>query len=339
LSREPAIDKPAILRALRQAYDLPIESVTFMTSGWASYIYRGEIAGGASCLVKVYDESLPEPLLATSRDFYLPLTHQLCAKGLLTSIACPVQAPDGRFSIGVGQHRIIVFHFIEGHAIGFGPLPDEVLVKLAGLIGRLHSSTGSLELRSPLTEDFRIAFERLLPAGMDALTGVSPGNRHGWAEWRDLLLPRRDEILEYLRRLRHLQAVMRSHPRRMVVCHTDLHGGNLILNGAGDLYIVDWEGAQLAPPEQDLFFFAGEDTFHGLFWPNYAREFPEATLGLDALGFYFYRRGLEDLAEWIQRLLHTEQSQEQASRALHWAAQTLSELARTEATLEKLRGT
>jgi thiamine kinase-like enzyme len=45
------------------------------------------------------------------------------------------------------------------------------------------------------------------------------------------------------------------------VCHTDLHGENLMVDDRGNLYILDWETAMIAPPEHDLFFFAGYDSF------------------------------------------------------------------------------
>jgi len=122
----------------------------------------------------------------------------------------------------------------------------------------------------------------------------------------------------------------------MVVCHTDLHGGNLLVDSRGNLYILDWEGAMLAPPEQDLFFFAGQDTFWDLFWPNYQREFGPARLDVDMLAFYYYRRGLEDLADWLPRILYAGQGDEKDRETLYWTAETLKDLAHVETKLDKI---
>lgn len=164
-------------------------------------------------------------------------------------------------SVRVGPNLLIVFHFIEGELVGFGDLPDDVVAKLAGLVGRLHRSTSTLDLVNPLVEDFRIFFEEALPAGLEALAEPGPGVSAVWRGFQELLLLRRSEIRDYLDRLKELQAIVRARHREMVVCHADLHRGNLLLDSRGNLYILDWEGAMLAPPEQDLFFFAGEDTF------------------------------------------------------------------------------
>lgn len=77
----------------------------------------------------------------------------------------------------------------------------------------------------------------------------------------------------------------------------------------GDLYIVDWEGAILAPPEHDLFFFLG-DRFD-LFLDNYESESGPVRLDSNIFGFYLYRRNLEDLVDWIIRILHENTNEEQ----------------------------
>jgi hypothetical protein len=79
----------------------------------------------------------------------------------------------------------------------------------------------------------------------------------------------------------------------------------------GNLHILDWEGAMIAPPEHDLFFFAWEDRFADVFLANYEREFRPVSLNSDVFGFYYYRRNLEDLTDWIVRILYENTSEEQ----------------------------
>jgi hypothetical protein len=57
-------------------------------------------------------------------------------------------------------------------------------------------------------------------------------------------------------------------------------------------------GALIAPPEHDLFAFAGDDRFVSLFLPNYERELGPVSLDSNVFGFYFYRRNPEDLTHW-----------------------------------------
>jgi hypothetical protein len=342
MTSRPAIPETPILATLRGAYGLAVERLAFMTTGWVSSIYRVDVACGARYLLKVVDERLPEPTIASSLEFYLPLCHELCRGGWLPQIACPVAARDGRFSVEAGPYRLIVFEFIEGERVGFGRLPDDVLARLATLTGRLHASTPHLTLANPLVEHFAIAFEQQLPAWLEALAGPSPrsgraaGGDPGWRRFQEVLVPRRAELLGRLGRLKELQAVMRAGAPERVVVHTDLHGNNLLRGPAGELYILDWEGAQLAPPEHDLFMFVDDERFWSLFWPNYAREHTRAALNPDALAFYLYRRGLEDLADWLQRLIAGVDDDDKERQAIHWARETVDGLGGVESLVPRV---
>jgi len=119
---------------------------------------------------------------------------------------------------------------------------------------------------------------------------------------RDLLLPQEATVFSHLERLHALAEQARALHPPLVLCHTDIHGMNLLLNTSGDLYILDWEGAMLAPREHDLFAFTGEH--FSTFLAAYRRWTGDAPLYADVFGFYFYRRNLEDLTDWIMRILY-----------------------------------
>lgn len=133
---------------------------------------------------------------------------------------------------------------------------------------------------------------------------------------KELLLPHRGKILGHLDRLRELQSLTRSatRDREFVLCHTDLTPANLLMTDEGELYVLDWEGAMLAPPEHDLFFFTGEH--FPTFLDEYERAFGPVVLNGDVFGFYFYRRYLEDLSEWIVRILYENTNDEQDAHDL-----------------------
>ena len=187
----------------------------------------------------------------------------------------------------------------------------DVLAKLASMIGVLHRATPKIAVEKPFVEGFDIAFEGDLMDGLDALESITLDDGRGRRELRELLLPLKDELLGHLDRLKELQASARAVEKSMVVCHTDLHGENLMMDERGNLYIIDLEGAMIAPPEHDLFFFAGYDYFWDLFLPNYEREFGPVNLDSKVFGFYYYRRNLEDLTDWVVRILYYNTGYEQ----------------------------
>jgi hypothetical protein len=184
-----------------------------------------------------------------------------------------------------------------------------------------------------MIEQFDIVFEDMLVKSFDNLSRLSSCDTKGKRQLRDVLLPRKEEILNRLNRLKDLQKMAKNQQKEMVICHTDLHGENLMLDNMDNLYILDWENAMIAPSEHDLFFFAGYDSFWDVFLPNYQRVFGPVNLNHDVFGFYYYRRGLEDLADWIIRILRSGGSDTQDRADLEEIEDCLGGLSYVEKTL------
>jgi spectinomycin phosphotransferase len=311
LKVEPTLDKATLFEVIHREYGLSVERLRFLPTGWTAYCYAADCINGERYFLKLTSDSDLVPFAASDRDFYLPMTYQLRARKLLPNVACPVRTQSKHFTVRFDSYLLILFHFIDGKVVGHDGMSDDVLAKLARMIGILHRSTPEIEVEKPFIEGFDIAFEGDLMEGFDVLAGITPGDKRGRRELCDLLLPLKDELLGHLDRLKELQSLSRAAGKQRVVCHTDLHGENLMVDERGNLYIIDWENAMIAPPEHDLFFFAGYDYFWDLFLPNYEREFGPASLEGNVFGFYYYRRMLEDLTDWVVRILYHNASYEQ----------------------------
>ena len=59
-------------------------------------------------------------------------------------------------------------------------------------------------------------------------------------------------------------------------------------------------------------------------------------IGSCATGFYYYRRGLEGVAEFSQRILYTKQDVEKDRETVYWTADTLAGLSQVETTLGQI---
>ena len=306
------IDKAALIKRVRQEYGIEVQSLTFVPEGEVAYCYVAMCGNGDRYFLKLLSDSRLGQISASTLDFYLPLTWNLYSKGILPNVAHPIRTTDGCFRTHFEGQPLVLFNFVDGRTVGYeSPLPDDILEGLAGLVGILHRNTPEIGVEEPRLERFDIRFQGDLVNGLQVLASTAPRDRKGQQELREILSPRREEIVGLLSRLQELQHLARDAGKEMVLCHTDLHGGNLMVNGRGDLYILDWEGALVAPPEHDLFVFAGDDRFMGLFLPNYEREFGPVSLDSEVFGFYYYRRNLEDLTDWIVRILYENTDDEQ----------------------------
>ncbi|HXF28256.1 MAG TPA: phosphotransferase, partial [Chlamydiales bacterium] len=95
---------------------------------------------------------------------------------------------------------------------------------------------------------------------------------------------------------------------QFVLCHSDIHGGNVLMDRNDTIYIVDWDEPIMAPKERDLMFIDGgvgnvwnkphEET---LFYKGYGKTEVHST----SLAYYRHERIVEDIALICQELLLT----------------------------------
>ena len=93
-----------------------------------------------------------------------------------------------------------------------------------------------------------------------------------------------------------------------VLCHADIHGGNVLIGANGSIYIVDWDQPVMAPKERDLMFIGGgvanvwnnphEEEF---FYKGYGKT----EINMPILTYYRHERIVEDIAEYAQEFLLT----------------------------------
>jgi thiamine kinase-like enzyme len=330
-------NKKDLILAIQQGYGIELENIEFLLRGFGGDCYRVDTQNSASFFLKLHDPISNLSTAASSRAFYLPLMHQLNSKQILGDIPHLIQTLEGGLSLDVGANTLVVSDFIEGELVGFGDLPEPVLVRLAELVGILHNSRPQLEFEHPFIEEFEIVFENELLESFDTLSGLPETASPGQKLVKELILPRQEQITADLEQLKALQTYARNMDKPKVVCHTDLHGGNLMTDERGTLYILDWENALIAPPEHDLFFFAGENDFWELFWPHYTSQYPAASIDPELLRFYFYRRALEDAADFIFRILRGENSPERDQQEIEWMIDCLEGMPQIEGTVAKIR--
>ncbi len=130
---------------------------------------------------------------------------------------------------------------------------------------------------------------------------------------------RAEEILYLVRRADQLSLVLQANKPENVLCHSDIHAGNLLIDESGSLYLVDWDNPILAPKERDLMFIGGgvggiwhsarEET---LFYQGYGL----APIDPVALAYYRFERIVQDIAEWGELLLFTDKGGKDRARSL-----------------------
>jgi spectinomycin phosphotransferase len=235
MTTELSLDKTFLTETLQREYGLSIELIESLPTGWMAYCYRVTCTGGERYFLKLQGVDWTASFTHDPA-FCLPLTHALHAQGILPHIVYPIPTKDGRLMLEKGGFHWVLSNYIAGRTVGFGKITPGLLARLAGLVGILHRSAPLISLAHPLREQYALAFETDLLRSFDILQNLTADDRQGKRALRDLLLPRRDEILGLLRRLKAFQAQVMTANKAQVLCHADLHGGNLMLDDQDNLY-------------------------------------------------------------------------------------------------------
>jgi spectinomycin phosphotransferase len=297
---EPPLDRARLAEAVRAAYGLDVRDVTFVPLGLGSACYLVD-GPHERRFLKVWPH-LRSGGVAERQHRTLRLTQALHARvaGLCVPFPLPTLAADPWAAVdGV---PFALFPLLPGQPPDAAhPIP---YASLGRALAALHGATPALADVLPPSDPLDVPFEAGLLADLGALTQVEPGARPGLLAARAWVERCGGEVLDWLARLRGLRATVRALGGPAVLCHTDLHGGNLLVDGE-TVCLVDWDDARVAPPEHDLWVGLAEDSGSGLrtLVEAYRAAGALAPLRVERFAFYLLRRHLEDIAVDFRDLL------------------------------------
>ena len=131
---------------------------------------------------------------------------------------------------------------------------------------------------------------------------------------------KRGEVLDLVEQAERLVQCLQAQPTPNMLCHCDIHAGNLLIDANEAIYIVDWDNPLLAPKERDLMAVGGAlmgnapEEEELLFYRGYG----EAQIDPRALAYYRYERIIQDIAAYCEQLLLTPEGGEDRAQALRY---------------------
>jgi spectinomycin phosphotransferase len=310
---KPDIEDERISAALYDAYGIAVARLTFLPLGADrdAAVYRAGGQDSRQFFVKLRQGAFDETTVV--------LPRFLGEHGIRHVIA-PLLTTTGGLWTRVEPFAIVVFPFIQGHNGMQPPQSDEQWREFGRALRAIHAVQLSPELEqriaretySPYWRDMAMRYlqEPADPAVNDAVT----------VEFFAFLEARHAEIVDLIVRAeRNAQELLRRPPR-LVLCHSDCHGHNMLIDGSGSFFIVDWDNPILAPKERDLMFAGGAQMGNNrtpeeeekLFYQGYGETQVDAT----ALAYYRYERIVEDIAVYSDSLLYRDEGPQNRQHAI-----------------------
>jgi spectinomycin phosphotransferase len=288
------------LRAcLREQYGLAAETIERVPLGLDSTarVYRVVSATGMAYLLKARSAAFYEASCAAPR--YL-------AEHAIAAVVAPLPTTQGALWTHLASSRrwvIAVYPFVVGVS-GWRPEMSDAQWRTTGAIfRRIHDTPppeSSVSLRRETFEPDgyaqSLAAIEARQAEADDGTPVERALRERWrAQWE----ASGATIHALLSAMRSLATPLRAQASPLVICHADLHPGNLLRDEAGGVFVVDWDDVMLAMRERD-FLFVGDLRANGAARADAAPFFQgygAAEIDWVALTYYRCERIIQDVIE------------------------------------------
>jgi spectinomycin phosphotransferase len=299
MREEPRIEREMLEACMREEYGLVPATMDYLPIGrdMNAGVYRVVSEAGAPYLLK-----------AKSGEFYAAsctVARYLHDQGI-DSVVAPVPTKSDVLRSRAGERTVLVYPYLEGET-GWAGMSDEHWKTAGAIVRQIHEvavpPSGFEGVRS---ETFDASgYARSIDNIDTDLAPVKARERPSGRALRAAWSEHCSTIYALLASLEKLSAVLRSGSRPYVICHADMHPGNLLRDRAGRVYLVDWDDVMLAPRERD-FIFAGEPASVRDSGSPFFEGYRETKVDWILLTYYRYERVIQDLVEDAGQVLYRE---------------------------------
>ncbi|MGE5335336.1 MAG: phosphotransferase enzyme family protein [Nitrososphaerota archaeon] len=308
----PAISADTIIACLRERYGLHVARATFLPIGADinTAVFRLETDDNASCFLKLRRGDFDEVAVAVPAFLH--------AQGI-REVMAPLPTADQRLWASGHGFDWILYPFFNGHDGYEGALSEAQWVALGRSLKAVHSTTlppalgqrVPRESYSPRWRDVVRRFDQEVSAG----GYEDPISQKLAAFW----VTKRPDILIMVERAEQLGETLRQRTDAFVLCHADMHPGNVLLGADDELAIVDWDNPIFAPKERDLMCLGGgvstvwsDAREEALFYQGYG----STEIDPVALSYYRYERIVADVAAYGAQIFGIEGNEEDRENGL-----------------------
>jgi len=313
---KPDIADELIISRLQDEYGLHVATLTFLPIGadLRTAVYRVLAEDGTAYFMK---------LRRKFKDVIVRVPLFLKESGV-QEIIIPYETKSGQHWADFGEYKIILYPFIEGKDGFERELTDQHRRTLGTAFRKIHSAQIPSELKESIRKETFSSEWRDDMKSYQAQVEKEVFTEPTAAKLVEFMKSKRSEITRLIERSEQIASKLQSEPLELVLCHTDIHGGNILIRTDGQppvIYIVDWDDPILAPKERDLIFIGGgideiwkTKREEAVFYEGYGKM----EINIEALAYYRYERVIEDLVVICEQLLTTDGGGADRERSYGW---------------------
>ena len=310
---KPKLPDDRIKAHMLNAYGLHVTQIEFLPIGadHNTAVYHLISDGSTSFFLKLRRGVFKEISVA--------LPKYLSDQGIAQIIA-PIPAQNDMLWTNMDAYKLILYAYIQGYNAYEVPLMDHHWRIFGTALKGIHTITvPEALLRYIRKERYSPQWRNITLAYLKYIE-VDEFNDPVSAELAEFLRSEQDQILKLIRRTEKLAEALHKRALELVLCHSDLHAGNILLGVDDTLYLVDWDDPIMAPKERDLMYIGGG--LVGAWIPPQEEEnrfyqaYGQMQIDPIALAYYRYERIIEDIAVFCQEIFQSNTSGQNRKQSL-----------------------
>ena len=310
MKQRPLLSDEDLIRLFKLKYGMSVEKMCFVPVGEVAYSFVIESAS-ARYFTKIYETNNLTNKGIHNLETAMFLVFNLSNKHGINQVIKPIKNKEGKFRTICEDFSIVLMHYIGGRAVEEKESKTKsYLYKMGKLLAEIHNTTNNKKSIESKCFEINLAFKDDLLLSISEITKKTTNNNN-FVKLKKLTIPHLNHIMSSLNYLEKLAAKLNiKTTQNWVMCHTDPNLHNVIIDEKNQINLVDWDGIELAPFERDIWFFMNDQNFESLI-EGYRGVRNIKSINEDFIIFLFYHRVLDDLTDWIYRILFEEASEEQ----------------------------
>ena len=303
-----------ILNCLRGEYGLRVEEISFLPLGADvdSSVYRVLTGDGTNYFVKLRKGDLFNAASVAIPNFLSDLGMKQIIPSLRTR--------TGQLWTNLNSFKLVLYPYVEGQPGLDIKMSKQQWFEFGAALKQFHTADFPIDLTSSIQrDDFSPRWRDTVKMFLERLENET-FNEPIKLEAADFLKSKKNETLEIIKRTEALAQLLLEQHLEFILCHSDVHGYNLLIDNNGALYIVDWDWLTFAPKERDLMFIGGGHGNSGytpreeetMFYQGYG----QTEINQIALTYYRYERIIIDIAEDCDIIFRSNEGEETLKDAL-----------------------
>ncbi|HAU1992208.1 TPA: aminoglycoside O-phosphotransferase APH(9)-Ia [Legionella pneumophila] len=231
----------------------------------------------------------------------------------IKEIIFPIYTRDAKLFQQIDHFKIIVYPFIDAPNGFTQNLTEKQWQQLGKVLRQIHETSVPTAIQQGLRKETYSPKWREMVRSFYNKIGFDDSDDQITADFKSFFNQKIDSIHRLVDSSEELTKKIQLNLDKYVLCHSDVHAGNVLVVNEESIYIIDWDEPMLAPKERDLMFIGGGignvwNKPHEIdyFYEGYGKTNVDKII----LSYYRHERIVEDIAVYGQDLLSRDQNNE-----------------------------